>query len=391
MRYWRSSANATSWCHATRSGGSSSAKASASKKTVFATEQDRPDIARRRAWWKRHQLKIDPARLVFIDETWAKTNMTRTHGWWRRGSPLRAQVPHGHWRTMTFLAALRHDRIAAPSVIDGPINGESFRAYVEQVLVPTLQPGDIVVMDNLGSHKGIAIRKAIRAVDARLVFLPPYSPDLNPIEQVFAKLKILLRKAEERTIEGVWRRIGSLLQHFTPQECANYLRKDILEDYARHVDQAGQLALLSGWTGIDFSTYQPDQAVQYVESNAIQSMVENFTLRSDRPVRIGDLATLSRVGARSPFVVGSPQDVADELIAWAEETDVDGFNLFRLVVPETLNAFVDLVVPELQSRGVYKTAYREGALREKLFPGRGARLPAVHPAQAFAAPGFIGE
>ena len=156
---------------------------------MFATEQDRPDIARRRAWWKRHQLKIDPARLVFIDETWAKTNMTRTHGWWRRGSPLRAQVPHGHWRTMTFLAALRHDRIAAPCVIDGPINGESFRAYVEQVLVPTLQPGDIVVMDNLGSHKGIAIRRAIRAVDARLVFLPPYSPDLNPIEQVFAKLK----------------------------------------------------------------------------------------------------------------------------------------------------------------------------------------------------------
>jgi transposase len=191
---------------------------------VFATEQDRPDIVRRRAWWKRHQSKIDPARLVFIDETWAKTNMTRTHGWWRRGAPLRAQVPYGHWRTMTFLAALRHDRITAPCVIDGPINGESFRAYVEQMLVPTLQPGDIVVMDNLGSHKGQAIRKAIRAAGARLVFLPPYSPDLNPIEQVFAKLKVLLRKAEERTVEGVWRRIGSLLQHFTPQECANYLR-----------------------------------------------------------------------------------------------------------------------------------------------------------------------
>jgi transposase len=191
---------------------------------VFATEQGRPDIARRRAWWKRHQSKIDPARLVFIDETWAKTNMTRTHGWWRRGAPLRAQVPHGHWRTMTFLAALRHDRIVAPCVIDGPINGESFRAYVEQMLVPTLQPGDIVVMDNLGSHKAKAIRRAIRAVGARLVFLPPYSPDLNPIEQVFAKLKLLLRKAEERTVEGVWRRIGNLLQHFTPQECANYLR-----------------------------------------------------------------------------------------------------------------------------------------------------------------------
>jgi transposase len=191
---------------------------------VFAAEQDRPDIAHRRAGWRRHQTKIDPSRLVFIDETWAKTNMARTHGWWRRGHPLRAQVPHGHWRTMTFLAALRHDRITAPCVIDGPINGEIFRAYVEQILVPTLQPGDVVVMDNLGSHKGRAIRKAIRAAGAKLFFLPPYSPDLNPIEQVFAKLKTLLRKAEERTAEAVWRRIGSLLQHFTPQECANYLR-----------------------------------------------------------------------------------------------------------------------------------------------------------------------
>jgi long-chain alkane monooxygenase len=158
---------------------------------------------------------------------------------------------------------------------------------------------------------------------------------------------------------------------------------DLLEDYARHVDRDGQLALLSGWTGIDFSTYRPDQAVQYVESNAIQSMVENFTLRSDQPVRIGDLATLSRVGARSPFMVGSPQDVADELIAWADETDVDGFNLFRLVVPESLDAFVDLVIPELQSRGVYKAAYREGTLREKLFPGRGALLHSTHPGAGF--------
>ena len=159
--------------------------------------------------------------------------------------------------------------------------------------------------------------------------------------------------------------------------------EDILEDYASHVDQEGQLALLSGWTGIDFSTYQPDQAVQYVESNAIQSMVENFTLRSDRPGQDRRPRHPQPRRRALAFVVGSPQDVADELIAWAEETDVDGFNLFRLVVPETLNAFVDLVVPELQSRGVYKTAYREGTLREKLFPGRGARLPAVHPAAGF--------
>ncbi len=162
--------------------------------------------------------------------------------------------------------------------------------------------------------------------------------------------------------------------------------RDIHEDYRRHVDQAGQLALLSGWTGIDFSTYRPDQAVQYVESNAIQSMVENFTVRREQPVRIGDLATLDHIGARSPFVVGSPQDVADELMAWADETDVDGFNLFRLVMPESLDAFVDLVIPELQSRGVYKTAYREGTLREKLFPGRDALLHATHPGAAFRRP-----
>jgi len=161
--------------------------------------------------------------LVFIDETWAKTNMARTHGWNRCGAPLVAKVPHGHWTTMTFLAALRHDRIAAPCVFDGPINGTSFLAYVRQFLVPTLKPGDVVVMDNLGSHKSQAVRAAIRAVGAKLFFLPPYSPDLNPIEQVFAKLKTLLRKAEERTVEAAWRRIGLLLQCFSPAECARYI------------------------------------------------------------------------------------------------------------------------------------------------------------------------
>jgi len=159
---------------------------------------------------------------VFIDETWAKTNMTRTHGRAPRGERLVARVPHGHWRTLTFLAALRHDRIEAPCVIDGPINGESFLAYVEQILVPTLKPGDIVIIDNLGSHKGKAIRRAIRAAGAKLFFLPPYSPDFNPIEQVFAKLKTLLRKAAERTVDATWRRIGSLLECFSSAECANY-------------------------------------------------------------------------------------------------------------------------------------------------------------------------
>jgi transposase len=194
------------------------------KKTLFATEQDRPDVARKRVRWKTHQGRLDPARLVFIDETWAKTNMTRVRGWAPRGQRLLAKVPQGHWRTLTFLAALRCDRIDAPCVIDGPINGGSFLAYVEQALVPTLSPGDIVIMDNLGSHKGKAVRRAIRAAGARLIFLPPYSPDLNPIEQVFAKLKTLLRKAAERTVEATWRRIGTLLGAFSSQECANYLR-----------------------------------------------------------------------------------------------------------------------------------------------------------------------
>jgi transposase len=198
--------------------------ASASKKTLFATEQDRPDVARKRARWLTYQSRIDPARLVFIDETWAKTNMTRPRGWAPRGHKLLAKVPQGHWKTLTFLAALRCDGISAPCVIDGPINGESFLAYVEQILVPTLKPGDIVIIDNLGSHKAKAIRRAIRAAGAKLFFLPPYSPDLNPIEQVFAKLKTLLRKAEERTVEATWKRIGALLGDFLPQECANYFR-----------------------------------------------------------------------------------------------------------------------------------------------------------------------
>ena len=180
-------------------------------------------MARHRARWKKYQGRIDPSRLVFIDETWAKTNMTPLRGWCARGRRLSARAPHGHWKTLTFLAALRNDRIDAPCVFDGPINGECFKAYVEQVLVPTLQPGDVVILDNLGSHKGKAVRKAIRAVGARLLFLPPYSPDLNPIEQVFAKLKHLMRKAAERSVEATWERIGSLLDRFSPNECHAYI------------------------------------------------------------------------------------------------------------------------------------------------------------------------
>jgi putative transposase len=150
--------------------------------------------------------------------------MTRLHGWAPRGERLVARVPHGHWKTATFLAALRHDRIEAPCLLDGPINGESFLAYVEQFLAPTLKPGDIIVLDNLGSHKGKAVRHAIRATGARLLFLPKYSPDLNPIEQVFAKLKTLLRKAAARSIDAISLAIAHILTTYTPAECANYLR-----------------------------------------------------------------------------------------------------------------------------------------------------------------------
>ena len=161
---------------------------------------------------------------MFIDETWAKTNMTRSHGRSLRGHRLVAKVPHGNWKTLTFVAALRCDGITAPCVLDGPINGRSFLAWVEQFLVPTLKPRDVVVMDNLGSHKGVRVRRAIRKAGATLIFLPPYSPDLNPIEQVFSKLKTLLRKENARTVTETWRKIGALLDRFTPEECLNYFK-----------------------------------------------------------------------------------------------------------------------------------------------------------------------
>ena len=205
------------------------------KKKPSRLGQDRPDVASAAACSgvKARQATIDSRRLVFIDETWAKTNMTRSHGRCARGARLVAKAPFGKWQTLTFLAALRCDRLTAPCVIDGPINGASFRAYVEQVLLPLLAPGDIVVMDNLGSHKGRAIRAAIRAAKAKLLFLPAYSPDLNPIEQAFAKMKTLLRKADARTIEQTWRTIGALLDCFTPTECANYFTNAGYASYAR--------------------------------------------------------------------------------------------------------------------------------------------------------------
>ena len=163
-------------------------------------------------------------RLVFIDETWATTNMTRLYGRAPRGKRLVAAVPHGHWKTTTFIGALTADGLTAPAVIDGAVNGEIFLAYVSQMLVPTLSPGKIVIMDNLSSHKIDGVRSAIEATGAELRYLPAYSPDLNPIEQLFAKLKALLRKIAARSVEALWTAIGQLVAKFTTGECANYLR-----------------------------------------------------------------------------------------------------------------------------------------------------------------------
>jgi len=180
-------------------------------------------VARRRLRWKAHQDRVDPSRLVFLDETWIKTNMAPLRGWGPKGQRLPGHAPFSSWNTLTFIAALRHDRIDAPWVIDGPINGKIFLVYVEQILAPTLSPGDVVILDNLGSHKGKAARAAVKARGAHMIFLPPYSPDLNPIEQVFAKLKHLMRNAQPRTIEATWRKAGEVIGLFSPAECANYL------------------------------------------------------------------------------------------------------------------------------------------------------------------------
>src|ERR1700730_5482703 len=188
------------------------------KKIVCAAEQDRPDVAAERMRWQEDQKQLNPKRLVFIDETWAKTNMAPAHGRCRRGQRLYAKVPHGHWKTTTFVAALPHDGITAPFVLDGPINGKSFLAYVKEVLAPTLSPGDIVLIDNLASQE------SDRGRGRRTAFLPRYSPDLNPIEMAFSKLKTLLRKASERFVEALWSRIGELLSHFPQNECQNYFK-----------------------------------------------------------------------------------------------------------------------------------------------------------------------
>lgn len=174
--------------------------------------------------WVEERPALDVARLHFIDESGFTTNMVRRCGRSPVGQRLLAKAPHGHWRTTTFLAALRHDGIGAPLTLDGPMDGETFRAWAEQFLAPILKPGDIVIMDNLPAHKVAGIREAIEAQGAHLLYLPPYSPDLNPIEQVFAKFKALLRKAAARTVGKLWNEIANVLRCFSPQECAAYLK-----------------------------------------------------------------------------------------------------------------------------------------------------------------------
>lgn len=190
---------------------------------MHAAEQQRADVAAARLVWQSLRPQLDPHRLVFIDETGTATNMARRYGRCRRGSRLIGRVPHGHWKTTTFVAGLRVDAVTAPFVIDRAMNGEIFRTYIESCLAPTLAPGDIVIMDNLPAHKVTGVRQAITAAGAMLLYLPPYSPDFNPIEMLFAKLKALLRKAAERTIASLWDAIGRLLGDFSATECSHYL------------------------------------------------------------------------------------------------------------------------------------------------------------------------
>lgn len=191
---------------------------------IRAAEQDRPDVKEKRAAHAARMPGLDPAKLVFLDETGANTKMARRYGRAPRGERVADAIPHGHWKTTTFVGALRADGLTAPMVIDGAMNGDLFVAYVEQVLVPTLRAGDVVLMDNLSSHKRVAAVRAIEGAGCSVVYLPPYSPDYNPIEQAFAKIKARLRAAELRTIDKIERFFGTVHEAFTPGECGNYIR-----------------------------------------------------------------------------------------------------------------------------------------------------------------------
>lgn len=194
----------------------------AQKKTGHATEQSRPDVLKRRQAWFDGQLDLDPERLIFVDETWTSTKMARTHGRCRKGQRLRMPLPFGHWKTTTLVVGLSVRGVVAPMVVDRAINGVWFEAYVEQVLAPILTPGDVVVMDNLGSHKGPRVRHLIEARGAELRFLPPYSPDFSPVENAISQIKSHLKKAAERTVDGLWDRIGDVVDLVTPQNARAY-------------------------------------------------------------------------------------------------------------------------------------------------------------------------
>jgi transposase len=190
-----------------------------------AAEQSRPDVAARREQWRAEVMPgLAAGRVVFLDETAAKTNMARTHGYAPRGQRLEGQAPYRRWQTSTFLGAMRAGGLIAPLVVDGAMTSELFLAYVERVLIPELAAGDVVVLDNLSCHTQAAVRQRIEAAGCRVLYLPAYSPDLNPIEMAFSKLKRLLRKAAARTVEALWEALGRLLDRFSPQECANYIR-----------------------------------------------------------------------------------------------------------------------------------------------------------------------
>lgn len=197
---------------------------SRSKKLLHAAEQDRPDVAAARAELKAEQPLLDAPRLVFIDETAVTTKMVRQYGRAPRGERLVAKVPHGHWKTLTLVAALRIDGVTAPYVVDGALDGPSFLSYVQQVLAPTLRKGDVVFMDNLRTHKVDGVREAVEAAGAHVRYLPAYSPDFNPIEMAFSRLKAALRKGAARSVTALVKLIGKLVNSFAPDECANYFR-----------------------------------------------------------------------------------------------------------------------------------------------------------------------
>ena len=201
-------------------------------RTIYATEQLRPDVTIAREVWRAAQAGLDFNALVFVDETGTTTSMTRLRGWGGKGKPLLGKAPHGHWMTSTFVAGLRHDGIAAPMLIDTSITGRIFQQWLTDHLIPELPPASIVVCDNLPAHKpvlssaeGVAgIRECLEAAGMGLLYLPPYSPDLNPIEQAFAKIKALLRRAAPRSFNAIITALQSILDRFRPAECANYLQ-----------------------------------------------------------------------------------------------------------------------------------------------------------------------